>query len=98
MIKKSDAYKAEQAIFEEIKNLIHSLGGVISESELLSHISGDKSVQNHIHFYLTLGDAFKKHREDDHFHARFSVDDEMVEKVHDSLKKLYASLGDEDLI
>jgi hypothetical protein len=98
MIKKSDAYKAEQAIFEELKTLIHSLGGVISESELLTHISKDKSTQNHIHFYLNLSDSFKKHREDDHFHARFSVDDEVTEMVHDSLKKLYASLADEDLI
>ncbi|MFA6000244.1 MAG: winged helix-turn-helix domain-containing protein [Candidatus Paceibacterota bacterium] len=98
MIKKSDAYKAEQAIFEELKTLIHSLGGVISESELLAHISKDKSVQNHIHFYLNLSDSFTKHREDDHFHARFSVDDEVTEKVHDSLKKLYASLADEDLV
>lgn len=98
MIKKSDAYKAEQAIFEELKNLVHSLGGVISEGELLAHISKDKGTQNHIHFYLNLSDAFKKHREDDHFHARFSVDDEIAEKVHDSLKKLYASLADEDLV
>ena len=51
-----------------------------------------------VHFYLTLGDSFKKHREDDHFHARWSVDDAMAEKVHDALKKLYASLNDEDLI
>ncbi len=98
MIKKSDAYKAEQAVFEELKALIHSLGGVISESELLAHISKDKSTQNHIHFYLNLSDSFKKHREDDHFHARFSVDDEIADKVHDSLKKLYASLADEDLV
>ena len=64
----------------------------------MSHISKDKAIQNHIHFYLVLGDVFKKHREDDHFHTRWSVDDEMAEKVHDSLKKLYASLNDEDLI
>ena len=48
--------------------------------------------------FLTLGGAFKKHREDDHFHTRFSVDDEVVEKVHGSLKKLYTSLNDEDLV
>ena len=47
---------------------------------------------------MTLGGAFKKHREDDHFHTRFSVDDEVVEKVHGSLKKLYTSLNDEDLV
>ena len=45
-----------------------------------------------------MGDAFKKHREDENFHARFSVDDEIAEKVHETLRKLYASLSDEDLI
>jgi len=97
-IKKSEAYKKEQAVFDEIKQLIVSLGSVISEYEFLQHISKDKSTQNHINFYLELGDAFKKHREDNHFHTRWSVDDDMAAKVHDSLKRLYASLSDEDLI
>ncbi len=98
LIKKSEAYKKEQAVFDELKALMHSLGSIVAEQELLNHISKDESTQNHIHFYLTLGDAFKKHREDDHFHTRWSVDDEMTDKVHDSLKKLYASLDDKDLI
>jgi len=98
LIKKSPNFKAEQALFDELKNLIHSFGSIVSEQEFLNHISKDKSLQNHIHFYLVLGDAFKKHKEDDHFHARWSVDDEMADKVHDSLKKLYSSLKDEDLI
>lgn len=97
-IKKSPAYKAEQAIFDELKQLMHKLGAVIAEHEFLPYISKDKSTQNHIHFFLTLSDAFKKHREDEHFHTRWSVDDEMAEKVHQSLRKLYASLNDEDLI
>ena len=70
----------------------------MAEHELLPHISKDKTIQNHIHFYLTLGDFFKKHREDDHFHSRWSVDDALASKVHDSLKKLYSTLKDEDLI
>ncbi|OGI85941.1 hypothetical protein A3A01_00880 [Candidatus Nomurabacteria bacterium RIFCSPLOWO2_01_FULL_39_17] len=98
LIKKSEAYKKEQAVFDELKQLIHSLGTVVGELELLTHISADKSVQNHIHFYLTLGESFKKHREDEHFHTRWSVDDEIVGHVHDSLKKLYTSLNDEDLV
>ncbi|MES2315294.1 MAG: sigma factor-like helix-turn-helix DNA-binding protein [Patescibacteria group bacterium] len=97
-IKKSSAYKAEQAVFEELKQLIRSLGSIVAEHELLPHISKDKSTQNHIHFYLTLGDFFKKHREDEHFHTRWSVDDTLAAKVHDALKKLYATLNDEDLI
>ncbi len=98
LIKKSDAFKGEQVFFDELKQLIVSLGSIVAEHELLPHISKDKATQNHIHFYLVLGDAFKKHREDDHFKARWSVDDEVADKVHDSLKKLYASLKDEDLV
>ena len=97
-IRKSDAYKREQAIFDELKQLIKKLGSIVAEHELLPHISKDKTIQNHIHFFLTLGSAFKKHREDDHFHTRYSIDDEIAEKVHDALRKLYASLNDEDLV
>lgn len=97
-IKKSGAYKTEQAFFDELKQLIHSLGVIVAEHELLPHVSKDKSTQNHVHFLLVLGDAFKKHREDDHFHPRWSVDDAVTAKIHDSLKKLYTSLNDEDLI
>lgn len=97
-IKKSDAYKAEQAVFDELKTVVHKLGAIVAEHELLPYISKDKATQNHINFLLVLSDAFKKHREDDHFHSRWSVNDEMVEKVHESLRKLYSSLSDEDLV
>jgi hypothetical protein len=46
-IKKSDVYKSEQAIFEELKQVIKNLGSVVSEQDLLSHISKDKVTQNH---------------------------------------------------
>lgn len=98
LIKKSSAYKAEQAIFEELRGVMHKLGSIVAEHELLPYISKDKATQNHIHFLLELGDAFTKHRETDHFHVRWSVDDQMTEKIHEALKKLYHSLGDEDLI
>lgn len=98
MIKKSAAYKKEQAAFEELKNLVHKLGAIVAEHELLANISKDIATQNHVQFMLELHDAFKKHREDDNFHTRWSVDDEMAEKIHDSLRKLYASLSDKDLI
>src|SRR3989338_6434380 len=97
-IKKSEVYKREQAVFEELKQVVKKLGSIVAEHELLPHISKDKGTQNHIHFFLVLSDAFKKHREDDHFHTRWSIDDHVVEKVHDSLRKLYAVLSDEDLV
>src|ERR1035437_4076385 len=98
LIKKSDAYKAEQAVFDELKQLMHKLGSIVAEHEFLPFISKDKETQNHIHFFMVLGDAFKKHHEDEYFHTRWSVDDTMTDKVHEALRKLYASLKDEDLI
>ncbi len=98
LIKKSGSFKSEQAVFDELKTVLHSLGSIVAEHDLLPHISKDKNTQNHIHFLLVLSDVFKKHREDDHFHSRWSVDDEVTDKVHDSIKKLYSSLNDEDLI
>ena len=98
LIKKSAAYKAEQATFEELKQLMYKLGSIVAEHELLPHISKDKSTQNHIHFFLVLSDIFKKHHEDEHFHTRYSMDDVMADKVHDALRKLYTTLKDEDLI
>ncbi|MFA6520703.1 MAG: sigma factor-like helix-turn-helix DNA-binding protein [Candidatus Paceibacterota bacterium] len=98
LIKKSDAYKAEQAVFDELKQLMHKLGSIVAEHEFLPYISKDPATQNHIHFFMVLGDSFKKHREDDHFHTRWSVDDSMTDKVHEALRKLYTSLKDEDLV
>jgi hypothetical protein len=98
LIKKSEAYKSEQAVFEELKQLMHKLGSVVAEHDLLTYISKDEATQNHIHFFLVLSDVFKKYREDEHFHARWSVDDAVADKIHETLRKLYASLKDEDLI
>jgi hypothetical protein len=98
LIKKSEAYKNEQAVFDELKQLIHKLGSIVAEHELLPYISKDKVIQNHIHFFLVLSDVFKKYREDEHFHLRYGIDNAITDKVHEALRKLYALLKDEDLI
>jgi hypothetical protein len=98
LIRKSQTFKDEKAVFEELKKLLHTLGGIVSEQELLSHVSKDKLTQNHIHLYLTLGDDFTKHKEDDDFKTRWSVNDEVAEEVHRSLKSLYAHLSDDELV
>ncbi len=97
-IKKSDAYKAESASFDELKKMILSMGALVPESELLASIAKDKATQNHIHFYLVLHDDFKEHKEDENFRTRWSVDDATANEVHNSLKKLYSTLSDEDLV
>ena len=97
-IRKSHQFSDETTTFSELKKVIHELGGVVAENEILDHVSKDGRVQNHIYFYLVLGDDFKKHREDEHFKHRWSVNDAVAESVHNSLKKLYETLTDDELL
>ncbi len=97
-IKKSEQFNKEKETFDELENLLESLGGIIAEEDLLSHISSDKSIQNSVHFLLVLGDAFKKEKEDDHFKHRWYISDQLAEKVHKALKKLYENLNDDNLV
>ena len=98
LIRKSEAFKSEKAVFEEIKKLIHSMGAIVSEHEFLNHISKDKITQNHIHLYLTLSDDFTKHKEDVNFKTRWSVDSDISAQVHKSLKNLFENLSNDELV
>lgn len=98
LIRKSEFYKNEKEVFEELKKLVHTLGAIVSEHDLLNHLSKDKLTQNHISLFLTLGSEFTKHKEDEHFKARWSVDADIADQIHKSLKKIYESLSDDELI
>lgn len=98
-IRKSDMYRDFTHVFQELKELMHKLGGFVAEHEILEHIAKkDLDTQNHIHFYLTLGDEFKKMKEDDHHHHRWSVNSKVTDVVHVALKNLFAKLDDHELI
>lgn len=97
-IRKSDAYKAEKAVFGELENLIHALGGIVVEEDFLGHVSKDKSLHNHINFLLVIGDSFKKRKEDDEFKHRWHVNEPLAKQVEESLRKLYSGLNTQDLL
>ena len=97
-IRKSKEYEKEQAIFDELKALIRSMGSIVSEEDLLKHISKDKSTQNHINFLLVVGEEFHKEKEDEEFKHRWYVDKELSKKIHDSLRKLYSSMSDDEIM
>ena len=97
-IRKADAYKTEKATFTELEELLHSLGGIVVEDDLLQLTAKDSATQNHIHFLLTIGEGFKKRKEDEHFKHRWHVSDDLARKVEESLHKLYSGLDNEDLL
>ena len=97
-IRKSENFQTEKQIFEELKNLMHTMGAIVSEQELLSHLSKDKLTQNYMHFFLTLGNDFSKHKEDDNFKTHWTIDNDTAEKIRKALDKIYENLSDDQLV
>ncbi len=97
-IRKSKEYEKEKKVFDELEGVIQKLGGVISEADLLNELSREASVHNHLNFLLIIGEAFKREKEDEHFHHRWHIDDQLSGKVHTALHKLYESISDDDLV
>lgn len=98
LVRKSKAYKDSEEAFTELKEVILAMGGVISENDLLKHLSKDPSTRNHFHFLLVIGEDFKREKEDDDFHHHWHVDKELSDKVKITLKKLYTKLSDDELL
>lgn len=98
VIRKSKNYAEEKPVFEEIERLIHTLGGIVVERDLLDHVSKDASTQNQMNFLLVVGHPFSKMKEDEDFKHRWFIDKELREKIEGSLKKLYESLKDDELV
>ncbi len=97
-IQKSKEYEAQAPAFKELETMVHSMGGLIAEEDLLDVVSKDKSTQNHVYFLLVLGRAFKWQKEDEHFKHRWHIDDNHSKKIEEALRKLYKNLKDDDII
>ena len=97
-IRKSKEYQKEKAVFDELRGIIAELGSTVSEEGLLKHISKEKSVQNQIHFLLVVGEDFTKEKEDAEFKHRWTVDKELSKKIHSSLRQLYSTLSDDEIL
>ena len=97
-IRKSKEYAKNKAVFDELRTIIADLGSLISEEGLLKHISKDKAVQNQIHFLLVVGEDFSKEKEDTEFKHRWSIDRDLSKKIHASLRELYATLSDDEIL
>ena len=58
-IKKSDAFKAEQSVFQELKS--HGFSWCrCSRRRFSFSVVKDPLLQNHLYLYLVLGDDFKR--------------------------------------
>ena len=97
-IRKADLYNKVKVVFDELKETINKMGGVISEDDLLNHLGRDISAKKNVHFLLVVGDDFNKIKEDVEFKHRWHIDGALAEKIHEALRKLYIGLGDDEII
>lgn len=97
-IRKSKEYAKEKVVFDELKKIVIELGSTVHEDALLKHISKDKATQNQIHFLLTVGEEFLKEKEDLEFKHRWTIDKELSKKIHSSLRTLYSTLSDDEIL
>lgn len=97
-IQKSDIYKEHEALFSELETVIESLGGVVSERDLLSELSSDPATANHLYFLLVLGAPFMRNKENVQFHHRWFVKQELAQAVEKALTDVYESLSEDALI
>ena len=98
IIRKSKVYKDLEPVFAELKKVILDLGGIISEKDLLKHLSKDPNVQNCFYFLLIIGEEFKREKADEEFKHHWHVDRELAEKIKAALRKLYSSLSNDELV
>lgn len=97
-IQKSDTYKEFEAEFQELYTAVDSLGGVVSEDDLLAELSKDSSLRNHIYFLLVIGDPFHRIKEDAAFCDRWCIEKKVATSVEKALKNIYTSLKEDELI
>ncbi len=97
-IRKSKEYEKEKAVFDELKTLVRSLGSVVAEEDLLKHLTKEKAVQNHLNFLFVVGEDFYREKEDEDFKHRWYVDKELSKRIHESLRKLYSSMSDDEIM
>lgn len=98
-IRKSESFGEAQSIFDELKEVILSLGGIVEEEHFLELVSKDPVIRNHVNFYLALGDKdFSYEKENKNFKGRWVVQDEIADKVQQALQDIHGALQKHDLI
>lgn len=97
-IQKSDTYKEFETEFQELYTAVLSLGGVVSEDDLLAELAKDTALRNHIYFLLVIGDPFHRIKEDSAFCNRWCVERKVATSVEKALKNIYISLKEDELV
>src|SRR3990172_3113324 len=97
-LRKSDFYAKEKTNIDELKDYIDSTGGLVATEDLLNQLAKDKETQNHFTFYLILCPEFYNRQEDEDFKDRWTIDENLADKIEDGLRKFHSDLEDDNIM
>lgn len=97
-IQKSDVYGEHEAVFQELKDAIHALGGVVSEEDLFKELAKEEALQNHVYFMLVVGNPFERIRENDAFNCRWCVEKKLSDTVEKAIQNVMKTVDEDDLV
>jgi hypothetical protein len=93
MIKETKSYAELHSVFDELKEIIDSHGGIVQEESFFEMVyPHDPISQNHLYFYLTLGDDFIRNREDGEFKTTWTSDTNALARVRSVLKSVVKNM------
>jgi len=83
-----------QKAFSHLEQHLVAHGGLKREDILLSNL-GEKQFQNHVYFFLTLGELFYRFKENNDFYSFWTVDKNLYQKAEEFLAVLSKIFGKE---
>ncbi|MBU1046608.1 hypothetical protein KKH36_02410 [Patescibacteria group bacterium] len=95
---KSDSFSNSEKYFNELLEIIESIGGIAAEKHLLEHLSNDNSEQNHIHFLFVVGNPFYKEKGDNNFDTRWYTDKKLAIEVIKALENVHNQFEGDQLV
>jgi Sigma-70, region 4/HB1, ASXL, restriction endonuclease HTH domain len=97
-IKESKLFMEATEIFDELKKHLSDIGGASDTKSFTNHVTSDAILQNHVHFYLVLGDDFIQKKEGEMFKNHWILNDGSLESLYEIMKDLYTTMDDETLL
>lgn len=92
LIRDSEAYESHASKFTDLKRLVDELGGIVREEDLVSLLPKSPTERPHVVFLLTVGHHFEDRRENNEFHRRWHVDQQLGDAVERALMTLHETV------
>ena len=98
IIRQADVYMKHAQVWDDLKQALNTLGGVVAEDVVFVEIPKTQVDRNHIAFLLTVGHHFNDLREDADFKRRWHIDEQLARQVEGALTALYKAMTTDTLM